>query len=84
MAPGEGITSTIPGGYGTWSGTSMASPLAAGVAALVWSRNPDWKPVDVTKRLQDRSHKLCGTDDFRGLHALGAVADFVPPDPLCQ
>jgi subtilisin family serine protease len=83
-APGAGITSTIPGGgYGVWSGTSMAAPLAAGVAALVWSRNPDWKPVDVTKRLLDRSRLLCGSE-IRGLHAAAAVLDYVPEPPVCD
>ena len=33
-APGVNIYSTLPGGYGTGSGTSMASPHVAGVAAL--------------------------------------------------
>jgi thermitase len=37
IAPGEQIISTVPGGYGTWSGTSMAAPLATGAAALVRS-----------------------------------------------
>lgn len=37
-APGVSINSTIRGGgYGTSSGTSMASPHVAGVAALVWA-----------------------------------------------
>jgi len=82
-APGENIISTMPGGgYATWSGTSMATPLAAGVAALVLARNPSWKPVDVTKRLLDRGQKLCATS-LLGLHAHGAVADFVPPDATC-
>jgi subtilisin family serine protease len=81
-APGVGITSTLPGGgYGVWSGTSMAAPLTAGVAALVLARNPDWKPVDVTKRILDRSVPLCGSA-IRGVHAAGAVLDFVPP-PTC-
>ncbi len=82
-APGDAIVSTLPGGaYGTWSGTSMSTPLASGVAALVLARNPDWKPVDVTKRLLDRATQLCGTG-LKGLHAQGAVADFVPPGSVC-
>jgi subtilisin family serine protease len=82
-APGQGLTSTVPGGgYGVWSGTSMATPLAAGVAALVLSRNPDWKPVDVTKRLEDRSARLCGTE-LRRIDAAGAVRDQMPADVMC-
>lgn len=43
FAPGVQIYSTIPGGnkYGSASGTSMASPVVAGVAALVLSYYPD-------------------------------------------
>jgi len=40
-APGSGIMSTVINSYGTMSGTSMASPNAAGVAALVWSLFPE-------------------------------------------
>ncbi len=37
-APGVGIYSTLPGGgYGSYSGSSMAAPHVAGVAALAWS-----------------------------------------------
>lgn len=36
-APGVGVTSTVKGGYDTYSGTSMAAPQVTGVAALVLS-----------------------------------------------
>ncbi len=40
-APGDGIYSTLPGNrYDAWNGTSMASPHVAGLAGLLWSRNP--------------------------------------------
>lgn len=39
-APGDGITSAVPtsalpGGFASWSGTSMATPIIAGAAALL-------------------------------------------------
>lgn len=37
--PGLDILSTVPGGYDTYSGTSMATPICAGIAALYKARN---------------------------------------------
>lgn len=47
------VLSTIPGGYGCFQGTSMASPHAAGVAALIASQLGDGaSPSAVQTRLQ--------------------------------
>jgi len=53
-APGTNILSTLPGGaYGYASGTSMASPYVAGVAALVKSKHMDWTPDQVEARMKE-------------------------------
>ena len=50
-APGEGVLSTVPGGYAIWDGTSMASPAVAGAAALLHQRHPQWTPEDIRSAL---------------------------------
>lgn len=62
-APGDHITSTLPGGaYGTWSGTSMSAPLAAGTAALIRSRFPKMKAADVAKRIEKYGAEVCNAN----------------------
>jgi subtilisin family serine protease len=39
-APGVAIVSTVPGGFGTDDGTSMASPHVTGLAALMLAHHP--------------------------------------------
>ena len=82
-APGDAITSSVPGGgWGTWSGTSMAAPLAAGTAALLRSAAPAMFPADVVKRIKRASAGLCGSS-LRRVDALAALTDTVPPPPTC-
>lgn len=52
-APGVQIRSTLPGGlYGNLSGTSMSSPMAAALAALIKCQNPSFTPDEVRVRMQ--------------------------------
>ncbi len=52
-APGEGILSTIisANGYDAYDGTSMASPVAAGVVALVKALHPAMTPAQLMQRV---------------------------------
>lgn len=52
-APGVSILATYPGNtYGYADGTSMASPIVAGVAALVRAKYPQLSPQQVVARLK--------------------------------
>ncbi len=82
-APGDGITSAVPGGWAVWSGTSMAAPLAAATGALVRSLDLRVAPKDVVQRLKRTAATLCGTN-LRQVDAWAAVADITPPSSNCK
>ncbi len=81
VAPGTRIRTTKMGqSYGNVNGTSFASPIVAGVAALVWSVNPDFRPSTVQDILMSTAVDLgsSGRDDFYGeglVDAAEAVAE---------
>ncbi len=62
--PGVNVLSTYPegtgqqGNYGTMSGTSMASPHVAGVAALVWSHHPTCTAQEIRSVLNTTAQDL--------------------------
>jgi thermitase len=73
-APGEEILSSVPGGgYGSWSGSSMAAPLTAGVAALLRSASPALDAIEVAERLVETGRPLCDGSDLPLLDAGAAV-----------
>jgi len=68
-APGSSVRSTRRfGTYGNGSGTSYASPIAAGVGAMIFSVNPEFSPDDVQAILYSSVDDLGapGRDDSFG------------------
>ncbi len=72
-APGENILSTIPnggtGGYVQYSGTSMATPMVAGLAALMLSKCPFMTAQNVLN---------CISSTAVNIYTIGANATYSP------
>lgn len=86
FSPGVDILSTTPDNtYDTYSGTSMASPAAAGVAALLLSYAPELEAdslkalmIDTSRRYPRLKVNLPGTEDkvlFSSLSTYGSIVD---------
>ena len=89
-APGSSIYSTVlNNGYGILSGTSMASPVVTGIAALLLAQNPSLtvqqlktaitSTVDKIPALSTRVSSGGRVNALRALQSLGASA---PPAPV--
>ena len=50
-APGVGIWSTVPGGYDSYTGTSMATPHVSGVVALLAGLHPEYTAEQLVARV---------------------------------
>jgi len=71
-APGENILTTMNGGgYGYWNGTSLASPIAAAVGALVLSRNPSLSAASLVSIIQNNADNV-GPSQYFGAGRVNA------------
>jgi hypothetical protein len=77
-SPGSSIFSTLPNNaYGNNSGTSMATPNAAGVAALIWSAHPTWTRDQVAAQLVATADNIDAQNpSYVGLLGGGRVNSF--------
>jgi len=88
-APGSDIYSTVPGnGYASLSGTSMATPHVAGLAALVWMYRPQLSMHQVREiilgsvvQLPSLDGKVATGGMINAKNALEAAWAFEPPTP---
>src|SRR5207237_362237 len=73
-APGVGILSTTaPGRYERYDGTSMAAPHVAGLAALLWAVHPEATLAQVRKAILASAIPIRGVQNGR-IHASRAPA----------
>jgi len=64
-APGEDIYSTIPGDdYDYLDGTSMASPVVAGIAGIVKEKYPDYLPIQIKEHIKASSDDIDTLNPF--------------------
>ncbi|MCK4772373.1 MAG: S8 family serine peptidase, partial [Candidatus Latescibacteria bacterium] len=99
VAPGDRLLSTYPGGsYASYSGTSQATPLASGVAALMIQLDSDLSPEDIRSILRETADDQVGrpTEDIPGFDiyhgagrlnaevALAHVASTVTPPTVLE
>ena len=82
-APGASINSTLPGGgYGSYSGTSMAAPHVAGAVALLAAAQPAMTAADIRTAILTTARptsSLAGRTVTGGRLDVAAAANVAPP-----
>jgi len=86
-APAEELEGALPGGgYATWSGTSGAAPIVAGVAALIRSKYPEMSAKQVINRIVTTAKDVGdpGRDPLYGFGILDAEKALTADVPEAQ
>ena len=85
---GRSSLSTLPGNrYGTKTGTSMASPVVAGVAGVVWSTYPLCTNIEIRNVLQKTAIPCTGQPSTKnifcghGIVQAQAAVDYIAKTP---
>jgi len=67
-APGVNVTSTVPGGYVAYSGTSMSTPIVAGGVAILRQASPGCTPAQLAEALEAGAVDVgaAGRDNYAG------------------
>lgn len=85
---GKSSLSTLPNDrYGTKTGTSMASPVVAGVAEVVWSTYPQCTNREIRKVLQETAIPCTGQPTTKnnfcgyGIVQANAAVDYIAKTP---
>jgi subtilisin family serine protease len=86
-APGVDVLSSVPGGWTSISGTSMATPHVAGAVALLLQRHPSWTVDDVEAALVETGRDVLaaeGSQALAGPSFVGGGVIWLPgaDDPL--
>lgn len=82
-APSENLVGAVPGGgYTVWNGTSGATPIVAGIVALVMAAHPGLDAANVINRIvaTARDSGTPGADAIYGFGLVDANAAVTAPD----
>jgi len=70
------------------SGTSMAAPQIAGIAALVYQMHPDWTPRQVINFMRDKAfpslYKSDLTNDYTNVHSVHGGGNLIAYVPMAS
>ncbi len=73
-APGTQLLSTVKNNfYGYATGTSMSSPLVAGLAALVKQQHPDWTPDQIMSQIRYTADDILSVGQNRRYAEAGGI-----------